>query len=225
MLIYTQQDYCLSLLFIFSLHPLRKVTWYRAGWVRDTSSHPRSTVPAAVRHPPSRIRELRAAICPFCSRPSRLACGGGPSPPRLIPVAARPCLLRRPSSSRCPSRPRPSAPSAPSAPPGRRLLRRATAATAPPLCAPLSSCASACPRPSPPLLRLQLPVRLLQASAPSSVSVARGSSSCWFCAAALLVLLSLCSLLLVLVLCCAPLLCSARGLQKGKEGQRLPQFF
>jgi len=30
---------------------------------------------------------------------------------------------------------------------------------------------------------------------------------------------------LVLVLCCAPLLCSARGLQKGKEGQRLPQFF
>ena len=26
MLIYTQQDYCLSLLFIFSLHPLRKVT-------------------------------------------------------------------------------------------------------------------------------------------------------------------------------------------------------
>ena len=30
MLIYTQQDYCLSLLFIFSLHPLRKVTWYQS---------------------------------------------------------------------------------------------------------------------------------------------------------------------------------------------------
>jgi len=212
MLIYTQQDYCLLLLFIFSLHPLRKVTWYRAGWVRDTSSHPRSTVPAAVRHPPSRIRELRAAICPFCSRPSRLACGGGPSPPRLIPVAARPCLLRRPSSSRCLSRPRRLRRLAAV----RRLLRRATAAVAPPpLCAPLSACASACPRPSPPLPRLQLPVRPLQASAPSSVSIARGSSPCWFCAAALL----------VLVLCCAPLLCSARGLQKGKEGQRLPQFF
>ena len=88
----------------------KKVTWYRAGRVRDTSSHPRSTIPAAVRRPPSRIRELRAAIYPFCSRPSRLACGGGPSPLRLIPIAARPHLLRRPSSSsRCSSRLRPSA--------------------------------------------------------------------------------------------------------------------
>ena len=207
MLLYTQQDYCLSLLFIFSLHPLRKVTWYRAGWVRDTSSHPRSTVPAAVCPPPSRIRELRAAICLFCSRPS---------PPRLIPVAARPCLLRRPSSSRCLSRPRRLRRLAAV----RRLLRRATAAVAPPpLCAPLSACASACPRPSPPLPRLQLPVHPLQASAPSSVSVARGSSPCWFCAAALLVLLSLCSLLLVLVLvlvlCASALLCSWSAERKG----------
>jgi len=102
MLIYTQQDYCLLLLFIFSLHPLRKVTWYRAGWVRDTSSHPRSTVPAAVRRSQSRIRVLRAAICPFCSRPSRIRPPRRSArllwPPLVLPVAASSGVARRGSS-------------------------------------------------------------------------------------------------------------------------------
>ena len=38
---------------------------------------------------------LRAAICPFCSRPSRLACGSGPSPPRLIARSPAPPAARR----------------------------------------------------------------------------------------------------------------------------------
>ena len=83
-----------------------KVTWYRAGRVRDTSSHPRSTVPPprstvppppAVRRP-SAVADPRVAD-PFCSRPSRLACGRGSSPPRLVshPAHRRCCSRGRPS--------------------------------------------------------------------------------------------------------------------------------
>ena len=83
-----------------------KVTWYRAGRVRDTSSHPRSTVPPprstvppppAVRRP-SAVADPRVAD-PFCSRPSRLACGRGSSPPRLVshPAHRRCCTRGRPS--------------------------------------------------------------------------------------------------------------------------------
>ena len=88
-----------------SLLPIHssKVTWYRAGRVMDTSSHPRSTVPppAAVRHrgsascgpvlqPPvaARVRERPVAAPshhPFISSACR------PSRP---PVAARPRLSR-----------------------------------------------------------------------------------------------------------------------------------
>ena len=117
MLIYTQQDYCLSPSRSFNLHPLYKVTWYRAGWVRDTSSHPRSTVPAAVRRPQSRIRVLRAAICPFCSRPSRIRPPRRSArllwPPLVLPVAASSGAARRGSSPRGHLQPRPSAPSPP----------------------------------------------------------------------------------------------------------------
>jgi len=219
MLIYTQQDYCLSLLFIFSLHPLRKVTWYRAGWVRDTSSHPRSTVPAAVRHPPSRIRELRAAICPFCSRPSRLACGSGRRRPVFIPVQElcrlsrppRPLLVRailRPCPA--PVRASPCSRLAPvRAAPHPRLRRPPSVVVA--ACALPSTRASARLRSSPPLPRLQplvRPLRLgwLQASARPLFNRARGSNHhlvlcccsagaallcCWCCCAS--ALLCLCS--------------------------------
>ena len=115
--IHTTRLLSLTLSRLFSLHPLLKVTWYRAGWVRDISSHPRSTVPAAVRRPQSRIRVLRAAICPFCSRPSRIRPPRRSArllwPPLVLPVAASSGAARRGSSPSGHLQPRPSAPSPP----------------------------------------------------------------------------------------------------------------
>ena len=218
MLIYTQQDYCLSLLFIFSLHPLRKVTWYRAGWVRDTSSHPRSTVPAAVRHPQSRIRVLRAAICPFCSRPSRLACGSGRRRPVFIPVQElcrlsrppRPLLVRailRPCPA--PVRASPCSRLAPVRAAPHPRLRRPPSARFPPRAPP-----PVCGRRRPCLVCSRSCARCASAGCrppPVLCSIApEGATTAWFCAAALLVLL--CSAAGAV----APLLCSACVLQKGK---------
>ncbi|KAG2636164.1 hypothetical protein PVAP13_2NG428703 [Panicum virgatum] len=186
-------------------HPTRDPLFRRPSAVAD----PR----AAGRHlpvlQPPVVARVRGWPVAALSHPRR--CSSPPPPPAVFILAP----------SRCQSRPRPSAPSAP---PGRRPPPPTTGHS----------------RYSSSSLRASVRVRLrlsAAVAAPASSAAARAP------VAGLRPVLCFSSQREqpVLVLCCCsagaaqPLLssagagvvrlCSARGLQKGKEGQRLPQFF
>ena len=170
--------------------------------------HRRRRPPQAARR---RIHALRAANSPFCSRPSRLACGSGRRRPIFIPVQELCRLSRRPRPVLVRAIPRPCPAPAlalvrrPSAPPpicasaGRRLRASLHARLRPSavVAAPASSAAARAP----------VAPRLAAGLRPSSVQSRQREQPppgsvlllCWCCccASALLCCWCLCSALLV----------------------------